>query len=511
VRYLSVCSGIEAATVAWHDLGWEPLGFSEIEPFPSAVLKHHYPNTPNLGDMTKYKEWDIGTIDLLVGGTPCQSFSVAGLRKGLDDPRGNLALVYCGILDHFRPKWFVWENVPGVLSSAGGRDFGSFLGAVAQLGYGFAYRVLDAQFFGVAQRRRRVFVVGYLGDWRPAAAVLFERESLRRDTAPSREKGQNASSRTTHGLGAGGECARALTAHPSATGRLDPHEMTFVSHTLRAEYDASEDGTGRGTPLVPVGIPDVMSTLLSSTAGISRPGNAATEHETYIPMAQPMCFQQNTRDEVRYINGDGQIAGALAAEAGMKQQNYVAQPISIHPHCIGRSPEAGPQGKEYLLDGSAYCMDSRGQPQAVAQPINIYGGNKRSDRPEGGFYVRMDEETTKTLDAASGLNPTCSQGGTAVMQAIAPALTASNDPSRSPQSSEVTQQVAAVHAASMAVRRLTPVECERLQGFPDNYTAIPWRGKTETPDGPRYKALGNSMAVPVMRWIGKRINQVNRD
>ena len=182
MKYLSVCSGIEAATVAWRHMGWQPVGFSEIEKFPSQVLAHHYPDVPNLGDMTNYKEWDIGSIDVLVGGTPCQSFSVAGLRKGLDDPRGNLALVYCGILDHFRPKWFVWENVPGVLSSAGGRDFGSFLGALAELGYGFAYRVLDGQWFGVAQRRRRVFVVGCLGDWRGAAAVLFESKSLRWDT-----------------------------------------------------------------------------------------------------------------------------------------------------------------------------------------------------------------------------------------------------------------------------------------------------------------------------------------
>ena len=151
MKYLSVCSGIEAATVAWHPLGWEAVGYSEIEKFPSSVLEHHYPNVPNFGDMTKFKEWNLnGSIDLLVGGTPCQSFSVAGLRKGLEDPRGNLALTYVGILDKFRPKWFVWENVPGVLSSGGGRDFGSFLGAVAELGYGFAYRVLDAQYFGVA-------------------------------------------------------------------------------------------------------------------------------------------------------------------------------------------------------------------------------------------------------------------------------------------------------------------------------------------------------------------------
>ena len=194
MRYLSVCSGVEAATVAWHPLGWEAVGYSEIEKFPSEVLAHHYPSVTNYGDMTKYKEWNInGAVELLVGGTPCQSFSVAGLRKGLEDPRGNLALVYCGILDHFRPKWFVWENVPGVLSSNKGRDFGSFLGALVELGYGFSYRVLDAQYFGVAQRRRRVFVVGHLGDWRPTAKVLFESESLQRNTKSSRKKGERPS------------------------------------------------------------------------------------------------------------------------------------------------------------------------------------------------------------------------------------------------------------------------------------------------------------------------------
>jgi DNA (cytosine-5)-methyltransferase 1 len=163
VKYLSVCSGIEAATVAWHPLGWEPVAFSEIEKFPSAVLAHHYPTVPNWGDMTKFKEWPDADINVLVGGTPCQSFSVAGLRKGLDDPRGNLMLTYLAIADRYRPKWLVWENVPGVLSSNGGKDFGTFLGGLGQLGYGFAYRVLDAQYirtqcfpWAVAQRRRRV-------------------------------------------------------------------------------------------------------------------------------------------------------------------------------------------------------------------------------------------------------------------------------------------------------------------------------------------------------------------
>jgi DNA (cytosine-5)-methyltransferase 1 len=197
MNYLSVCSGIEAATVAWHDLGWKPVGFSEIEKFPSQILAHHYPAVTNFGDMTKYKEWKLNDpIGLLVGGTPCQSFSVAGLRKGLEDPRGNLALTYVGILDRFRPKWCVWENVQGVLSSGAGRDFGSFLGALAELGYGFAYRMLDAQYFGVAQRRKRVFVVGHLGDWKPAAKVLFEPESLSGNNKESRIKKQNIANTT---------------------------------------------------------------------------------------------------------------------------------------------------------------------------------------------------------------------------------------------------------------------------------------------------------------------------
>ena len=172
MRYGTVCSGIEAPSVAWEPLGWEPMWFSEIEKFPKAVLAHHYPKVPDLGDMTKVNWNDTADVDVLIGGTPCQSFSVAGLRKGLDDPRGNLALEFLKIVDRKRPRWVVWENVPGVLSSSGGRDFGSFLGALAELGYGFAYRVLDAQFFGVPQRRRRVFLVGHIGGWASAAAVL---------------------------------------------------------------------------------------------------------------------------------------------------------------------------------------------------------------------------------------------------------------------------------------------------------------------------------------------------
>ena len=202
MNYLSVCSGIEAATVAWEPLGFKPLGFSEIEEFPCAVLRHHYPEVKNFGDMTQFQGWNInGAIDILVGGTPCQSFSIAGLRKGLDDPRGNLCLTYISIAAKFKPRWIVWENVPGVLSSGGGRDFGSFIGALEKCGYGWSYRVLDAQWFGVAQRRRRVFVVANLGSWQRSAAVLFERKSLQRDTPPSREAGQRVAATITRGFG----------------------------------------------------------------------------------------------------------------------------------------------------------------------------------------------------------------------------------------------------------------------------------------------------------------------
>lgn len=232
-----MCSGIEAVSVAWGALGFEPVAFSEIDPFPCAVLQYHYPDVPNWGDLTRFEEWpdacrcdaavessgprrvdhapcgqsasdwrcagarssghrvagdaDVkcgrcgGTVvHVLVGGTPCQSFSVVGLRAGLADPRGNLALVYLAVLARYRPRWCVWENVPGVLSADDGRALGAFVGGLGHLGYGWAYRVLDAQYWGLAQRRKRLFVVGCLGDWRRAVAVLFERAETRGKSLP---------------------------------------------------------------------------------------------------------------------------------------------------------------------------------------------------------------------------------------------------------------------------------------------------------------------------------------
>ncbi|KWO46370.1 DNA cytosine methyltransferase, partial [Burkholderia territorii] len=264
MRVLDLCSGISAATVAWQTLGWTSLAFAEIDPFACAVLAHHYPGVPNYGDIRNYPEWPDAAVDVLMGGTPCQSFSVAGQRAGLDDPRGDLALVWLAAARHHAARWLVWENVPGVLSSNGGRDFGAFLGTLAQLGYGFAWRVLDAQFFGLAQRRRRVFVIGCAGNPAAASAVLFERASLLGHPAPRRETRQDltptlaARTRSGGGFGTDNDCdgglipgvARALT---GSNERIDAEtETLLVTHALSADgFDASEDGTGRGTPLVP--------------------------------------------------------------------------------------------------------------------------------------------------------------------------------------------------------------------------------------------------------------------
>ncbi len=268
MRYLSVCSGIECATVAWHSLGWTPVAFSEIEPFPCAVLQHHYPNVPNWGDMTKWREWPDAEIDLLVGGTPCQSFSVAGLRKGLEDARGGLMLDFVNIAQRYKPRWVLWENVPGVLTSNGGRDFGTLLGSLANLGYQYGYRVLDAQWVrtqqfpgAVPQRRRRVFVVGYLGSDNRAAEVLFNGESLRRDPTARRCSTKNLAPNAATGAvgcgrqsggGPGGDCGGVGSAEPDPGGGLmfahavsgngkEDREPEEITPTLKARM-----GTGGG-------------------------------------------------------------------------------------------------------------------------------------------------------------------------------------------------------------------------------------------------------------------------
>jgi DNA (cytosine-5)-methyltransferase 1 len=337
VVYGSICSGIEAASVAWKPLGWRCAFMSEIERFPRAVLSSHYPDVPLHGDFTTIKTGEYEAIDLLVGGTPCQSFSVAGLRGGLSDDRGNLCLEFIRLAARLKPRWVLWENVPGVLSSGGGRDFGSFIGALAQLGYGWAYRVLDAQYFGVPQRRRRVFVVGCLGDPRRAGQVLFEPGCLRGNFAKSRSEEQN------------------------------------IAGTVAANFGRSR-------------------------------------------------------------------------RAGQSPEGLV--PTAIQERAVSENINSGPGGKGYQ-ERIAYTLEARHHVQAVAfSPAKSVLAGGHSNNP-------LDENLVVTRKQ---------------------------------------------------VRRLTPRECERLQGFPDDYTLIEFRGKPAA-DGPRYKAIGNSMAVPVMHWIGQRIQE----
>ena len=333
-----MCSGIEAASVAFGPLGWRACAMAETAKFPSAVLAHRWPGVPNYGDVLKFRKWPDHAPALVIGGTPCQSFSVAGFRAALADPRGSLTLTYLGIADRYRPRWLVWENVPGVLHADRGRAFGTFLGGLAQLGYGFAYRVLDAQYFGVPQQRRRVFVVGYLGDWRPPAAVLFERESLRGDTAPGR------------------------AAWPKDTPEPAP----------RINRNGQYDG-------------HIARALLGKMPRIDG------ETETFIP--------------VQYFD--------------------------------------------------ANASGSRGF--ATAEGIEVAG-------------------TLRGMTRADGSPNHCAH--------------------------------AAIASPRHGLRRLTPREYERLQGFPDDYTLVPYAGRPAS-DGPRYAAVGNSMPVPLLAWIGARIAAID--
>ncbi|EPT2975057.1 phage N-6-adenine-methyltransferase [Enterobacter kobei] len=413
MKYGSVCSGIEAASKAWEPLGWKPSWFSEIEPFPSAVLAHHWPEVTNLGDMTKIADavraGEVEAPDVLVGGTPCQAFSIAGLREGLSDDRGQLTLSYVELANAIDAKRrergepesiIVWENVPGVLSSKD-NAFGCFLAGLAgescelQPAGGkwthagcvsgpkrvIAWRVLDAQFFGVAQRRRRVFVVASARKGFDPAAVLFELDSVRRDSAPRRETQKAVAALTARGVGTcGADDNQAQAGHLIAFGGGNTADHIDVAtactaHGIRLDFD-------------------------TETFAV---------HGTQDP---------DTNCELA--------------------------------HTLGRN-----NGQENAIVTEPFTLAIRG-------------------RSEGSTVEVRNDGTANAL-----LTP---NGGRAGMG------------------------VGAI-GWGMQVRRLTPIECERLQGFPDNHTLIGWRGKNadECPDGPRYKAIGNSMAVPVMRWIGERI------
>lgn len=500
MRYLSVCSGIEAASVAWGPLGWKAVGVSEIEPFPCSVLKHHYPDVPNFGDMTQFEEWDIepGAVDVLVGGTPCQSFSIAGLRGGLEDGRGNLALTYCRILQKFKPRWFIWENVPGVFSSWSGdtpsslgirpgqgrtmdleetSDFASIIGAFSELGYGVAARILDAQYFGVPQRRRRIFVVGYLGDWRCSAEVLFESGCLRGNSPKSGKKRKDVAGTLASRTSAGGGLGTDFDLGGGLVSAFDSYNIatsdTFGAHT-----------TGTGTAQ--------HNCVLTSTGNTSHCLNAGgmgrQDYETETMVVIPIDMRQASRGE-KFTNNrsDGSSGGPPGIGIGGPGEPSPTVGISHTPAIAVSSFRTAGDGAAYDSGDKTAALTTATDPNAN---IIAFSGRDRGDDGRGyGREPNVTGDITETVDATK--------------------------PPR-------------VAGPSIGVRRLTPRECERLQGFPDDYTLVPVRkasvkavvdGTSITfvegikmqmaADGPRYKSCGNSMAVPVMAWLGKRIEIVN--
>ena len=501
MKFGSICSGIEAASVAWNKLGWEASWFAEIEQFPSAVLAHHYPDVRNLGDMTQLPEMilngDIDAPDILCGGTPCQAFSIAGNRQSLDDSRGNLTLTFCEIadaLDTIRdiPAIIFWENVPGVLNTKD-NAFGCFLARLAgedselqpsgkrwtNAGVVFghkrtvAWRVLDAQYFGLAQRRKRVFVVASAREGFDPAEVLFEFEGLRRDFAPLRSKRKDTTRYAERGIAdiyptIGCELAKQVNNQ-----MIGNAEAFFIPETFRlvsfGEY--SDDGTA--------------STMKS------RDYKDATDLVT--------VYEAHPADS--RIKDMGDVCQTVTSRwgTGGGDTPLVAQPESygIQGNMIGRKPENGPQGCGYSEELS--FTQTKADVHGVAYGFEP-GIAKREGNPN-----RFVEEQSPTMRSQMGDNQIavahafkirsgCEGGGKGYLGQDNKAFTLSTH-----QDQQIFHQ--------MAVRRLTPRECERLQGFPDDYTKIPYRNKDsdKCPDSPRYKALGNSWAVPVVRWIGERI------
>lgn len=434
MKYLSICSGIEAASVAWHPLGWEPLGFSEIMPFPNALLEQRWPAVPNFGNMLHHGQWTNSIRPrLIVAGTPCQAFSVAGFRRGLDDPRGNLTLGFLGIVEQYRPEWVLWENVPGILYESTGA-FGSFLGGLGKLGYGFAYRILDAQYFGVPQRRRRVFVVANLRDWRRAAAVLFEFESMRGDSPPSRGTGQGVAGT----LGGSTQSGGFRTTDLDNNGAFIPERSNPLTHRM---------DKGANTTL------DEGQTLIAHPLRAQHCPSHRDDSDTYI--AEPVAFDSK---------GDG----------------------------VGAGPTA-PTLRAMTADGGR--MNGGGQLAIAFDTTQLTNPENRSNPQPGAPCHSLAESAKPPALAFSNCGGETNLG---LSEEHTPPVTGSN---RNPGS--------VIH--DWRVRRLTPIECERLQGFPDGYTQIEWRGKPwhKCPDGHRYKALGNSMAVPVMQWLGRRVELID--
>lgn len=587
ISYGSVCSGIEAASVAWHPLGFRASWFAEIEPFPCAVLAHRWPEVSNLGDMTKLaREVLLGIIAaplILVGGTPCQDFSVAGMRAGLAGARGALTIKFVELadaIDHVRPAGdecvVVWENVPGVLSDKG-NAFGNFLAALVGESealepagprwtnsgcvYGprraAAWRILDAQYFGVAQRRRRVFVVASArADFDPAA-VLLEREGLRRDHPPRRGEGQDLAGHAPFGpalqCGCGylfglnlgqwgcpncegdeGPAVEVLAGVPAFGGENQSGSLfqagALTAHGARNDF-ASETfcvaptlaGGGRKSGGYSLDdIPTVAGTLQAN----GKAAGSATQQDAEAGL----LVVHGTQDPDVVQDCDH----TLGRNHG--QENAVFDPNQITSKTNRSQPTPGlchtlPASSQAPIAFS--CKDYGADAGDVAPTLRAMGHGASHANAGGQVAVCITGEITHTLKA-EGFD--ASEDGTGrgqpIVDDVAPTLRSGNFRSHSNPATQADSLVIA-----SAVRRLTPRECERLQGFPDDYTLVPgWDGwrpmdASETPescqaeglavrqakrskrwyvrdvDGPRYKAIGNSKAVPVVRWLGRRIQQ----
>jgi len=501
MKYGTVCSGIEAPSVAWEPLGWEPMWFSEIEPFPKEVLAHHYPNVPDLGDMCNVNWKQQPTVDVLIGGTPCTSFSVAGLRKGLDDPRGNLALEFLRIVDIKKPKWVIWENVPGVLSSNGGKDFGSFLGALGECGYGFAYRILDAQNWNLAQRRKRVFVVGCLDGWTSASAVLFESHCLFGNTKKSKQEKKKVASLTACGVGTCG-----ADDNQAQAGHLIPHDMQAmglygsgrVASTCKArDYKMATDLISfhpRQDPINSLVTPPMETNGPMAVLITKENINASKKEKDSKKVLQKL--QKEIGEKAFAEWGLGILVSFLPKE--ILQQAVHGTGLSI------------PSFKKFgLVNHALSCK------KISTERTMLFMQKFASERCTS-FRWKSHEQRSIELNTYMSL---LSYQDTSTKKVMQDLWETSFRSGILQQTLSKIQKIWESYVSERQsiykypqVRRLTVEECEFLMGFPLNYTQIPWRNKNieKCPDGHRYKALGNSMAVPVVKWLGERIMEVEK-
>jgi DNA (cytosine-5)-methyltransferase 1 len=548
MRYGSVCSGIEAASVAWRPLGWDCAFVSELEKFPSAVLAERFPTVPNLGDFTKIEPCDYeGGIDLLVGGTPCQAFSIAGLRKGLNDARGNLALEFARLAFRTAAKWVVWENVPGVLSSGKGGDFAAFLsllvgweitppegGKWRRAGlvtaapgcFSVGWRVLDAQYTrvqqfprAIPQRRKRVILVGSLGSWEDCAKVLFDGEMCGGDLPPRREARQGAAAGAEGGVGHhagicwwdGSQKADTLTCRSIGQLMPDKHQLPCVVDTRFQEVfggNVSPSLLATDYKEPKAVIEDVCPTL-----DASYPGKMNNQD-----VGKLVCYENHPQDgRIRETDG---VSPSIPAQAGTGGNNLpLVQRVFVMDSMGSNAMKSANPKSGFRETDVAQTLDttvpepSKNQGgmaivDAVAIAENIIG--RRDDT--GGNGVGAQSGVCYTLDTA-GVHGVCYPIDMTNLDGRERHLPGKGYDEEDSAAYSLTKRRASGVCTPGVIRRLVPVECERLMGFPDGWTLIPWRGKPadECPDGPRYKALGNSMCTNVMAWIGERIDAVEKE